>query len=84
MECEDCTPLHAQAIKMKKFELEGKLSEDVIFSIMVEEKPNQVEQFKIPRKKIAKYFPIGTPKEKNGRYHCESIGVLLQTTEGKE
>ncbi len=64
MECEDCTPSLAQAIKMKKFEQEGKLSEDVIFSIMAEEKPNQVEQFKIPRKKIAKYFPAGTPKEK--------------------
>lgn len=64
MECEDCTPSLAQAIKMKKFEQDGKLSEDVIYSIITEEKPNQVEQFKIPKKKIAKYFPEGTPKEK--------------------
>jgi ParB family chromosome partitioning protein len=64
MECEDCTPSLAQAIKMKKFEQEGKLGEDVIYSIMTEEKPNQVEQFKIPKMKIAKYFPAGTPKEK--------------------
>ena len=61
MECEDCTPSLAQAIKMKKFEQDGKLSEDVIYSIITEEKPNQVEQFKIPKKKIAKYFPEGTP-----------------------
>jgi ParB family chromosome partitioning protein len=64
MECEDSTPSLAQAIKMKKFEQEEKLSEDVIYSIMTEEKPNQVEQFKIPKKKLAKYFPSGTPKEK--------------------
>lgn len=64
MECEDCTPSLAQAIKMKKLEQDGKLSEDVIYSIIMEEKPNQVEQFKIPKKKIAKYFPEGTPKEK--------------------
>jgi len=64
IECEDCTPSLAQAIKMKKLEQEEKLNEDVIYSIMMEEKPNQVEQFKIPKKKIAKYFPSGTPKEK--------------------
>ncbi len=64
IECEDCTPSLAQAIKMKKLEQAGKINEDVIYSIMMEEKPNQVEQFKIPKKKIAKYFPIGTPKEK--------------------
>lgn len=64
MECEDCTPSLAQAIKMKKLEQDGKLSEDVIYSIIMEEKPNQVEQFKIPKKKIEKYFPKGTPKEK--------------------
>lgn len=64
MECEDCTPSLAQAIKMKKLEQDGKLSEDVIYSIIAEEKPNQVEQFKIPKKKIEKYFPKGTPKDK--------------------
>lgn len=64
MQSEDCTPSHVQAIKMRKFSEEGKLDEDVIFSIMTEEKPNQVEQFKMPRKRIDRYFPQGTPKEK--------------------
>lgn len=64
MESEDCTPSHAQAIKMRKFSEEGKLGEDVILSILTEEKPNQVEQFKIPKKRIEKYFSPGTPKEK--------------------
>lgn len=64
MEGEDCTPSHAQAIKMRKFAEEGKLSADVILSIMQEEKPNQVEQFKIPRNRIDKFFPAGTPAQK--------------------
>ena len=61
MEMEDCTPSHAQAIKMRKFSEEGKLNEDVIFSIMQEEKPNQKEQVRIPRDRISKYFSPGTP-----------------------
>lgn len=57
----DCTPSLAQAIKMKSFSREGKLSEAVIRSIMVEEKPNQKEQFRIPKERISKYFKPGTP-----------------------
>lgn len=58
---EDCTPSLAQAIKMKSFSREGKLSEAVIRSIMAEEKPNQKEQFRIPKERISKYFKPGTP-----------------------
>ena len=61
MEMEDCTPSHTQAIKMRKFSEEGKLNEDVILSIMQEEKPNQKEQVRIPRDRISKYFSPGTP-----------------------
>ena len=61
MEMEDCTPSHAQAIKMRKFSEEGKLNEDVVLSIMQEEKPNQKEQVRIPRDRINKYFSPGTP-----------------------
>ena len=61
---EDCTPSHVQAIKMRKFSEEGRLNMDVIFSIMQEEKPNQKEQFKIPKDRISKYFPPGTPAQK--------------------
>ena len=64
MEMEDCTPSLAQAIKMKKFSQDGRLNEDVLFSILSEEKGNQVEQFKMPSERIRKYFPEGTPKEK--------------------
>lgn len=61
---EDCTPSHVQAIKMRKFSEEGRLNMDVIFSIMQEEKPNQKEQFKIPKDRISKYFAPGTPAQK--------------------
>ena len=61
---EDCTPSHAQAIKMRKFSQEGKLNPDVILSIMQEEKPNQKEQIKIPKERISRYFAPGTPVQK--------------------
>lgn len=44
IDTEDCTPSHAQTIKMRKFFSEGKLNADVITSIMQEEKPNQREK----------------------------------------
>ena len=58
---EDCTPSLAQAIKMKAFSRDGKLTDAVILSIMEEEKPNQKEQFRIPKERISKYFKSGTP-----------------------
>lgn len=64
MELEDCTPSHAQAIKMRQFSESGKLTEKVILSIMQEEKPNQKEQFRMPIERISKYFPTGTPAQK--------------------
>ncbi len=64
----DCTPSHAQAIKMRKMSeakgLDERLDKDVFLSIMEEEKPNQVEQFKIPKERISRYFAPGTPAQK--------------------
>lgn len=64
----DCTPSHAQAIKMRKMsEAKGpdeRLDKDVFLSIMEEEKPNQVEQIKIPKERISRYFAPGTPAQK--------------------
>ena len=61
MVSEDRTPSHAQAIKMREFSEKGRLNPDVILSIMQEEKPNQVEQVKIARNRIDRFFPAGTP-----------------------
>lgn len=63
MQLEEATPSLAQAIKLKQASQEERF-EDVIVEIMTEQKPNQVEQFKIPKDKIKRYFPEGTPKEK--------------------
>ena len=64
----DCTPSHAQAIKMRRMS-EAKtggerLAKDALVSIMKEEKPNQKEQFKIPKEKISRFFAPGTPTQK--------------------
>lgn len=64
MEWEDCTPSHVQAIKMRQFSQKGKLSEEVIQSILQEEKPNQKEQFRMPKERISKYFAPGTSCKK--------------------
>lgn len=61
---EDCTPSHEQAIKMRRFSQDGKLNPGVILSIMQEEKPNQKEQFRMPKERISKYFAPGTPVQK--------------------
>ena len=64
MESEVCTPSLAQAIKIKKFSQEGRLNDDVMLSILSEEKPNQKEVYKLPKERLDKYFPKGTPPEK--------------------
>ena len=51
-----CTPSHAQAVKMRRYSEEGTLTAVLVKSIMEEEKPNQVEQFKIPKKSISRFF----------------------------
>ena len=68
MESEDATPSLAQAIEMKKLSQQGKLTADKIFSIMLQQKPNQVEKVKISYSKFEKYFSRGTPQA-----HIEAI-----------
>ena len=63
MDADECTPSHAQAIKMKQLDQEGNLSNDAIMTIMAEEKGNQIEQFKIPRDSITRFFAPNTKKE---------------------
>ena len=62
IESEDATPSLAQAIEMKKLSQQGKLTADKIFSIMSQQKPNQVEKIKIPASRFEKYFTRGTPQ----------------------
>ena len=64
----DCTPSHAQAIKMRRMSDAKtgaeRLSMDAMAVIMEEEKGNQKEQFKIPKEKISRFFAPGTPTQK--------------------
>ena len=62
MEYNDATPSLAQAIKMKKFMQEGKLTNEVIQSIMQEEKPNQKEKPAFKDERITKLIPKSIPR----------------------
>lgn len=87
IDTENCTPSHAQTIKMRKFFDEGKLSSDVITSIMQEEKPNQKEKIIIPNKTVEKYIPKSIPAEKRQDYVCKALehyGKYLQRMRDRE
>ncbi|MBQ6944677.1 MAG: chromosome partitioning protein ParB, partial [Ruminococcus sp.] len=62
MEYNDATPSLAQAIKMKKFNQDGKLTDEVIQSIMEEEKPNQKEKPAFHDERITKLIPKSIPR----------------------
>lgn len=64
MQSEERTPSLSQALLMKELSGKGELGMDRIFNIMRQEKPNQVEQFKIPREKISRFFPPNTPAQR--------------------
>ena len=84
MESEDCTPSHAQAIKIRKFSAEGRLNEDVLLSIMAEEKPNQVEQWKIPKNRLKKYFPSGTSQQKMEETIIKALELYRKREKSRE
>ena len=81
---EDCTPSHAQAIKMRGFSKEGKLTKDVILSIMQEEKPNQKEQVKISKERISKFFAPGTPVQKMEETIVKALEMYRKRQREKE
>ena len=84
MESEDCTPSHAQAIKIRKFSAEGRLNEDVLLSIMAEEKPNQVEQWKIPKNRLKKYFPSETSQQKMEETIIKALELYRKREKSRE
>lgn len=67
------TPSHAQAIKLRTFSKEGKLSPAVIESIMCEEKPNQKEKINIKYAEARKYIPSSVPYEQAGAYILKAL-----------
>ena len=78
MEQNDCTPSHAQAIRMKKLSQQGQLGDNDIYTIMEEEKPNQKEQIRLRREDLRKYFPPGYPEEKIRQDITKALELLLR------
>ena len=73
MSYNDATPSLAQAIKMKKFMQEGKLTGEVIQSIMEEEKPNQREKPAFRDERITKLIPKSVPKGQEADFVVKAL-----------
>ena len=69
----DATPSIAQAIKLKRFSQEGKLNNEVLESIMSEEKPNQREKINIKYAEARRFIPASVPYEKTGEYILKAL-----------
>ena len=79
----DATPSHAQAIKMRNFSREGKLTNEVIDSIMCEEKPNQKEKLHLSYSQARKYIPSSVPYEKTADYIYKALEYYQRHLEKK-
>jgi len=69
---------------MRKFSQEGNLTDEVIQSIMEEEKPNQREHYKIPRERISKFFPAGTSPQKVEETIIKALEQLRKRERARE
>ena len=73
MEQEDCTPSHAQAVRMRKLLDEGKLTAESIYAILSEEKPNQKEKLVLREDRIANLIPSSIPMAKREDYIIKAL-----------
>ena len=81
MEQNDCTPSHAQAIRLKKLSQEGVLNDQTIYEILAEEKPNQQEQIKFRRDEFQKYFPPQYSNEQMRKDILKGLELLKRQRE---
>ena len=81
MELNDCTPSHAQSIRLKKLSQDGVLDDQMIYAVMSEEKPNQQEQIKFKREDLKKYFPAGYTDEQIRRDIIKGLELLKRQRE---
>lgn len=77
----DCTPSHAQSIRLKKISQDGLLTADAVYAILAEEKPNQKEQIKLPRDELRKYFPQNYSDEQIKRDILKGLELLKRQRE---
>ena len=73
IELNDCTPSHAQTIRMRRLYEEHSLTPEVIADIMCEQKPNQRERMVFNGERMRKLLPRGLPMNKTEDYICEAI-----------
>ncbi len=81
MELNDCTPSHAQSIRLKKLSQQGVLDDQMIYAVMSEEKPNQQEQIKLKRENLKEYFPAGYTDEQMRRDIIKGLELLKRQRE---
>lgn len=77
----DCTPSHAQSIRLKKMSQDGLLTADAVYAVLSEEKPNQKEQIKLPRDELRKYFPQNYSAEQIKRDILKGLELLKRQRE---
>lgn len=73
IEQEDCTPSHAQTVRMRKLLDEGKLTAESIYAILSEEKPNQKEKLVLREDRIANLIPPSIPMAKREDYIIKAL-----------
>lgn len=83
IEYADATPSHAQTIKMRKFHEEGKLTQEVVESIMEEEKPNQKIKPAFKDERITKLIPRSIPMERQTDYVVKALEFYARHLERK-
>lgn len=81
MALNDCTPSHAQSIRLKKLAQEGLLDDQMIYTVLAETKPNQQEQLKFKREELRKYFPSGYTEEQMRRDIIKGLELLKRQRE---
>ena len=77
----DCTPSHAQSIRLKKMSQDGLLTADAVYAVLSEDKPNQREQIKLPRDELRKYFPQNYSDEQIKRDILKGLELLKRQRE---
>ena len=84
IDMEQCTPTHAQAIRMRRMDDEGKLTPEVIEAIMQEEKPNQKERIILRGERFASLFPKNLPLSKREDYVAAAMEHYSRYLERKQ
>jgi ParB family chromosome partitioning protein len=68
-----CTPSHAQAIRLRAFSKDGVLGQHLIERIMEEEKPNQRPKISLAYDEARRFIPSSVPYEKTGDYILKAL-----------